>query len=78
MMRIKYGTAIEESEEELREVEQHWRGQKSADRVRLLRLLKSGRVKSLKEGAPVVGYSLPQVKRCTSSIWSLSMKDALA
>lgn len=62
-MRIKYGTAIEESEEELREVEQHWRGQKSADRVRLLRLLKSGRVKSLKEGAPVVGYSLPQVTR---------------
>jgi hypothetical protein len=35
MMRIKYGGAIKESEEELRKVEEHWRGQKGADRVRL-------------------------------------------
>jgi len=63
MMRIKYGVAIKESEEELRKMEEHWRGQKGADRVRLLRLLKSGRVNSLKDCAPLVGYSLIQVTR---------------
>jgi transposase len=47
-MRIKYPQAIQESEEELTKLEQHLRGQKTADRVRALRLLKSGAVKSLR------------------------------
>ncbi len=62
-MRIKYTHAIQESEEELTKLEQRLRGQKPADRVRMLRLLKSGAVKSLKDCAPVVGYSLVQVTR---------------
>jgi hypothetical protein len=47
-MRIKYQKAIQESEEELTSLEQSLRGQKAADRVRVLRLLKSGTVKSLR------------------------------
>jgi hypothetical protein len=38
-MRIKYPTAIQESEEELTSLEQSLRGQKTADRVRVLRRL---------------------------------------
>jgi transposase len=73
-MRIKYQTAIKESEAELTKLEHHWRGQKLADRVRLLRLLKSGTVKSLKEGAPVIGYSLVQVTRW----WESYRREGLA
>jgi hypothetical protein len=47
-VRIKYPQAIQESEEELTSLEQSLRGQKAADRVRVLRLLKSGAVKSLR------------------------------
>jgi transposase-like protein len=62
-MRIKYPKAIQESEEDLTKLEQHLRGQKAADRVRMLRLLKSGAVKSLKDCAPLVGYSVTQLTR---------------
>ena len=62
-MRIKYPKAIQESEEELTRLEQRFRGQKAADRVRVLRLLKSGAVKSLKDCAPLVGYSVTQLTR---------------
>ena len=62
-MRITYPKVIQESEEELKQLEQQLRGQKTADRVRMLRLLKSGAVKSLKDCAPLVGYSLVQVTR---------------
>ena len=47
-MRITYPKAIQESEEDLRELEQRLRGQKAADRMRMLRLLKSGTVKSMR------------------------------
>lgn len=62
-MRIKYRQVIEESDEELSQREQSLRGQKAADRVRLLRLLKSETVKSLKNSAPLLGYSVAQVTR---------------
>jgi transposase len=62
-MRIKYRQAIKESEEELSHLEQSLRGQKAGDRVRMLRLLKSEKVSSLKDAAPLVGYSLAQVTR---------------
>jgi hypothetical protein len=62
-MRIKYPQAIRESEETLAKLEQRLRGQKPADRVRMLRLLKSGTVNSLKECAPLVGYSVGQLTR---------------
>jgi hypothetical protein len=48
-MRITYPKAIQESEEDLTRLEQRLRGQKAADRVRMLRLLKSGTVTSLCE-----------------------------
>ena len=62
-MRINYPKAIAESEEDLTELEQRLRGQKAADRVRMLRLLKSGTMKSMKDCAPLVGYSLVQLTR---------------
>jgi transposase len=62
-MRITYPKVIQESEEELTRLEQSLRGKKTADRVRMLRLLKSGAVKSLKECAPLVGYSVIQLTR---------------
>ena len=62
-MRIKYPKALQESEEELTRLEQHLRGQKPADRVRMLRLLKSATVKSLKDCAPLVGDSVTQLTR---------------
>jgi transposase len=62
-MRIKYPQAIQESEEELTKLEQHLRGQKTVHRVRMLRLLKSATVKSLKDCAPLVGYSVTQLTR---------------
>jgi transposase len=62
-MRIKYPEVIQESEEALSRLEQRLRGHKAADRIRLLRLLKSSTVKSLKDGAPLVGYSVSQVTR---------------
>src|SRR5215469_9911512 len=62
-MRIKYPQAIQESEEDLTRLEQRLGGQKTADRVRMLRLLKSGTVTSMKDCAPLVGYSLVQLTR---------------
>jgi transposase len=62
-MRINYSKAIQESEEDLLSLEHRLRGQKPADRVRMLRLLKSGTVKSMKDCAPLVGYSLVQLTR---------------
>ena len=73
-MRIKYPKAIQESEEELTRLEQSLRGQKAADRVRVLRLLKSGAVKSLKDCAPMVGYSVSQLTRW----WERYRADGLA
>jgi transposase len=62
-MRINYPKAIQENEEELTELEQRLRGQKAADRVRMVRLLKSGTVNSLKDCAPLLGYSVIQLTR---------------
>jgi transposase len=62
-MRINYPKAIGESEEDLLSLEQRLRGQKTADRVRMLRLLKGATVKSMKDCAPLVGYSLVQLTR---------------
>jgi hypothetical protein len=44
-------------------LEHRLRGQKTVDRVRLLRLLKNGAERSLKDGAPVIDYSLIQVSQ---------------
>jgi hypothetical protein len=70
VMRINYPKAIGESEEDLMSLEQRLRGQKTADRVRMLRLLKSGAVKSLKDCAPMVGYSVIQLTRLLGTLSS--------
>ncbi len=44
-------------------LEQRLRGQKAANRVRMLRLLTSGAVTSIKDCAPLIGYSVGQLTR---------------
>ncbi len=62
-MRIKYHEAIRESDAELAALERQLAGQRSAVRVRMLRLLKSESVPSLRACAVSLGYSVPQVNR---------------
>jgi hypothetical protein len=62
-MLINYPKAIGESEEGLISLEQRLCGQKAADRVRMLRLLRSGTVRRLQDCAPLVGYSAIQLTR---------------
>ena len=62
-MRIRYAIAISESQEELAAHEHRLRGKKSAVRVRVLSLLKSGQAKNLSEAALLVGYSKSQTVR---------------
>lgn len=61
-MRIDYSQAIAESEQELSRLEHTLRGQPTAPRVRLLRLLKGGHVRSVRAAAPLLGYSQRQLQ----------------
>jgi transposase len=76
-MRIKYPQVIQESEEDLTRLEQRLRGQKAGDRVRMLRLLKSGTVKSVKDCAPMVGYSVIQLTRWWGRYQAEGLKGVL-
>lgn len=62
-MWIDYGAAIVESAAELAACERTARGRRSADRVKLLRLLKSGRERSLRRAAAALGYTERQGQR---------------
>ncbi len=62
-MRYKYPELICESEAELITLEQHLAGQRAVDRVRMLRLLKSGEAPSLRTCAKLLERSLTQVTR---------------
>jgi transposase len=62
-MRIRYATAIAESDAELEQVERHQRDRKIGLHVRVLRLLKSGQARNLADVARLVGYSKTQVTR---------------
>ncbi len=62
-MRINYPEVIRESEAELAALEQQLAGQRTAIRVRMLRLLKTGSVPSLRAFAASSGYSVAQVNR---------------
>src|SRR5262249_7180642 len=62
-MRIHYPRVIQESEAELRALERQLRGHRTSDRVRLLRLLKSGQCPTLHACAPALNYSVLQLKR---------------
>lgn len=62
-MWINYPQLIEESTQELRELEKQHRGTRLEARVKMVRLLKEGTYRSQKQLAPVLGYSRRQVQR---------------
>ena len=66
-MWIDYGVSIVETADELRARERAVRGHRAADRVKLLRLLKSGAARSVRQGAAMVGYSERQAQRWWAS-----------
>lgn len=63
IMWINYAAAITQSKDELLSLERRLRHQPTADRVQLLRLLKTRAVRSLRAAAPLVGYSERQAQR---------------
>lgn len=62
-MRTHYQDQVQESEEELERLERSLRGQALCDRVKMLRLLKSGAYDSRRLLAPTLGYSERQLQR---------------
>ena len=62
-MWIDYGVKIAETADELRARERAVRGHRAADRVKLLRLLKSGAARSVRQAAAMLGYSERQAQR---------------
>ena len=62
-MRTHYLDQILESEEELERLERSLRGQALCDRVKMLRLLKSGAYDNRRTLAPTLGYSERQLQR---------------
>lgn len=63
MPRTNYPKLIGESDEELAEHEKRLRGKTTHSRVRMLRVLKAGTVRSLPQCAPLIGYSVRQLSR---------------
>ena len=62
-MWIDYSISITESVAELQARERAVRGQRATDRVKLLRLLKSGAARSVRQAAAMLGYSERQAQR---------------
>jgi transposase len=62
-MWIDYGVSIVETVDALRVQERAVRGRRAADRVKLLRLLKNGEARSLRQAAATLGYSERQAQR---------------
>lgn len=62
-MWIDYGRRVTETVEELARQERALRGHPGGDRIRLLRLLKSGEERSLARAATTLGYCERQVQR---------------
>jgi transposase len=63
VMWIDYGEQIPQRMSALFALEKRLRGRPIADRVKLLRLLKTRTVRSLRAAAPVLGYSERQLQR---------------
>jgi transposase len=63
VMWINYGAKISQSPTALLVLEKRRRGRPLADRVKLLRLLKTQAIRSLRAAAPVLGYSARQLQR---------------
>ena len=62
-MWIDYSMSIAETVAELQARERAMRGRRAADRVKLLRLLKSGAARSVRQAAATLGYSERQAQR---------------
>src|SRR5260370_42218400 len=62
-MHICYQEVIAETGAALETLEQHWHGTRFADRVRMLRLLKSETAKTIPAYASLLGYSERQLLR---------------
>jgi transposase len=62
-MRTDYPALIRQSEEELLALEKRHRNSHLSHRVRMLRLLKVGRCRSIRQAAEVLGYSWRQCQR---------------
>lgn len=72
-MQINYAELIREDIDELSALERRLRGTDQRSRVQMLRLLKSGNVRSLRAAAPILGYSLRQLNRW----WELYQRAGL-
>ncbi len=70
MPKIVYPNVIEESQEDLKELEKRHRYTHLFQRVRMLGLLKSGECRNLSEAAEALGYSWRQCQR-----WFASYKE---
>lgn len=70
MPKIHYPRVIEEDQRELERLEKHHRYTHLFQRVRMLRLLKSGECRNLGEAADALGYSWRQCQR-----WFASYKE---
>jgi len=67
MPKILYSQVIEEDPNELKKLEMHHRYTHLFQRVRMLRLLKSGECSNLTEAADALGYSWRQCQRWFAS-----------
>ena len=67
MPKIRYPQVIEEEPHELEKLEKHHRYTHQFQRVRMLRLLKSGECSNLAEAADALGYSWRQCQRWFAS-----------
>lgn len=72
-MRTHYRDQITQTEQELEQLERSLRGQALCDRVKMLRLLKSGAYDSRRTLAPTLGYSERQLQRW----WKLYKKEGI-
>jgi transposase len=77
MRKVDYVKEISESELELLELEQRLRGKRTAVRVLMLRLLKSERISTLTETAPIVGYCLRQLQNWWALYRNQGMKGLM-
>jgi len=77
-MWIDYPAVITESLPELAQRERELRGTPQAVRAHLLRLLKSGQIRSLAQCAPLLGYSTIQLTRWWEQYCANGLIDLLA
>lgn len=77
MPHINYPTAISESPEQLRELEKRHRYSHLFQRVRMLRLLKSGKADHLQEAGEALGYSRRQCQRWWNAYTAGGLEELL-